>query len=152
MKIVSREILPQDGVKQFIVYLMDNNNNPLKSEICRYDDKELVVSKIKDNYHLTDNNVVTYDEYLLEKLKATQHPLILVFYINKEDINSKDVMNTYIDTINYALNAKESNALAFFLPTDGEDRVECLNPVQLSYEDMGKVDRIVNELRTGFNI
>ena len=57
------------------------------------------------------------------------YPLILVFYLDREMMMNPDIIQPFADSVNDALSQREANAMAFFLPTDGEERVECISHV-----------------------
>lgn len=84
----------------------------------------------------------------MEEVK--QHPLIIVFYLDGEMMKNREIIQPFAEAINQMLIAKEANALAFFLPTTGEDRIECINPVVLKEEDMTKVYKIIDDLKASF--
>ena len=74
MKIVSKE-MKSDG-SQSIVYLVDDNGNPLKAEIVSNEEKEIVINDLLSEYFTPEdwvnnksdllNNVeeVSYEEYI----------------------------------------------------------------------------------------
>ena len=47
---------------------------------------------------------------------------------------------------------KNANALAFFLPTKGEERVECINPSIIAEADMVKINQMVEDIKNSFAI
>jgi hypothetical protein len=42
--------------------------------------------------------------------------------------------------------------LAFFIPTDGDERIECINPTQLKPADMDKIMNTIEELKENFQV
>lgn len=74
MKIVSKE-MKSDG-SQSIVYLVDDNGNPLKADIVSNEEKEIVINDLLSEYFTPEdwvnnksdllNNVeeVSYEEYI----------------------------------------------------------------------------------------
>ena len=42
--------------------------------------------------------------------------------------------------------------MAFFLPTDGEERIECINPVMMHDADMEKVNQMIQDLASNFDV
>ena len=63
MKIVSKEIKP-DG-SQFIVYLMDETERPLKAKITNKEEKSELINNLLNENNLDGNVVeITYDEYI----------------------------------------------------------------------------------------
>lgn len=81
-----------------------------------------------------------------------QHPLILVFYLDRDLMQNKEIMVPVADHIDRTLAARDSNAIAFFIPTDGEERIECINPVVMEEVEMAKIHKIVDDLKKNFDI
>ena len=79
-----------------------------------------------------------------------QHPLIIVFYLDSDMMQNASIMKPFTESINEMLIIKDANALAFFLPTKGEERVEVLNPVQLKEEDLNKVYSVIDDIKKQF--
>lgn len=81
-----------------------------------------------------------------------QHPLIIVFYLDAEMMKVRDIIVPFTEAINQMLTAKEANALAFFIPTTGIERIECINPVVVSPIDMDKIMTTINDITKSFDI
>jgi hypothetical protein len=79
------------------------------------------------------------------------YPIMLVFYMDRELIAS-EVMGQIAMSINDAIAQREANAMAFFVPTDGEERIECINPMQVAPADMERINKIVEDLTKNFDI
>lgn len=79
-----------------------------------------------------------------------QHPLILVFYLDRELMANPDIIGPFADYINETIALREANAMAFFIPTDGEERVECINPVQIEPAKMDKIMKMVDHITASF--
>ncbi len=84
--------------------------------------------------------------------EVTQHPLIIVFYLDADMMKQADIIQPFAQSINEMLAYKKANALAFFIPTKGEERVECINPVILKEPDMEKVNKIINDIKASFMV
>ena len=83
---------------------------------------------------------------------SKDYPLMLVCYINTEVITDNSVMNEIVENFNSALAHREANAMAFFVPTDGEERIECINPVIATPEQLTNIDVLITELKNRFDI
>lgn len=79
-----------------------------------------------------------------------QHPLILVFYIDKELMSNPDIMQPFVDHVNNMIIQKEANMMTFFLPTDGEERIECINPIQIEPAKMDEIMGTINDIAKNF--
>ena len=80
------------------------------------------------------------------------YPLVIVFYLNKEMMANPQIINPYVNSINYIIEQKEANAIALFMPTDGEDRVEVLNPVLLHESKEEEYKKLISDIKTKFDI
>ena len=84
------------------------------------------------------------------KLSDKGMPLILVFYIDREMLMQPDFREAYLKNVNDAIEQRDSNIITFFLPTDGEDRIDCINPMTIDDVDHADVAQLVNDLRKDF--
>lgn len=80
------------------------------------------------------------------------YPLIIVFYLDADMMKVKDIIQPFAESVNMMLAEKNANALAFFLPTKGEDRVECINPAIIKEADMEKINKMVEDIKASFAI
>jgi tRNA1(Val) A37 N6-methylase TrmN6 len=86
------------------------------------------------------------------KLSEKGYPLVIVFYLNKEMMANPQIINPYVGSINDIIEQKEANAIALFMPTDGEDRVEVLNPVLLHESKEEEYKKLIDDIRNKFDI
>ena len=84
--------------------------------------------------------------------ETKQHPLVIVFYLDREMMQQKEILQPFASSINHMINQKKLNAIAFFLPTDGEERVECINPVVVPKVEMDKIQTIIEDIKTQFSV
>jgi hypothetical protein len=80
------------------------------------------------------------------------YPLLIVFYLDREMMMNPDIIKPFADSVNDALTQRKANAMAFFLPTDGDERVECINPIQVKETDMEKINQMVEDIKKNFDI
>jgi hypothetical protein len=78
------------------------------------------------------------------------YPLILVFYLDSEMMRTPSIIKPFVESVNNLLAYKESNALAFFIPTKDNERLECINPIIIKEPDMEKINQLVEDIRTNF--
>lgn len=81
---------------------------------------------------------------------SKSYPLILVFYLDKELMSNPQIIGPFSEHVDRMISSREANAMAFFLPTDGEERVECINPVQVEPAKMEKIMRMVDQITANF--
>ena len=79
-------------------------------------------------------------------------PLVVVFYLDRELMSNQEIMTHFSSSVDEMIKVKKLNMVAFFLPTDDVERVECINPVQLEPADMEKVYGILDDLKSNFDI
>ena len=82
--------------------------------------------------------------------EVKQHPLVIVFYLDAETMKMREIIRPFAESVNQMLAYKDTNALAFFIPTKGEERVECINPVVYKEEDMSSIYKIIDDLKASF--
>lgn len=80
------------------------------------------------------------------------YPLVIVFYLDAEMMKMPEIIRPFADSVNNMLAHKEANALAFFIPTKGEERVECINPLITSDADMEKITKIIEDIKNSFQV
>ena len=80
------------------------------------------------------------------------YPLIIVFYLDGEMMKQKEIITPFVEAVNNMLHQKNANALAFFLPTSGEERIECISPVIVKEADMEKINTIIEDIKTNFSV
>jgi len=75
-------------------------------------------------------------------------PVFLVFYLDREMMGS-EIMQGFADHVDKVLVQKDANAMAFFVPTDGEERVECIShvPGHLNKD----VEKIIKDIKDNFS-
>ena len=84
--------------------------------------------------------------------ETKQHPLVLVFYLDREMMQNPEILKPFAESINHMINYKQMNAIALFMPTDGEERVECLNPVVVPKLEMEKIAKMIDEISKQFGV
>ena len=83
---------------------------------------------------------------------SNEQPLIFVVYLDRSILVDGESINLISGAMKDALNEKGVNNVLFFVPTDGQERIECINPVIASDEQMQKIDNIINHLENSFDI
>ena len=84
--------------------------------------------------------------------ESNNHPLILVFYLDRDMMNNPQIIQPFADSVNNILAQKDANAIAFFLPTDENERIECINPKQVEPAEMDRINTIVADLVENFDM
>jgi hypothetical protein len=81
-----------------------------------------------------------------------EHPLVLVFYLDRELMQNQEIIKSFAESINHMINVKNLNALALFMPTDGEERVECINPVIATDDQVSNISKLIEDIKKQFSI
>ncbi len=81
-----------------------------------------------------------------------EHPLVLVFYLDRDLMQNPEIVKAFAESINQLINVKQLNALALFMPTDGEERVECINPVVATDEQMSNISKLIEDIKKQFSV
>jgi len=81
-----------------------------------------------------------------------QYPLIIVFYLDAELMSNPQIIKPFADSVNDALAKRKANAMAFFIPTKGEERVECINPIMVKEADMLEINKMVEDIKASFSV
>jgi hypothetical protein len=85
-------------------------------------------------------------------MSEKENPLILVFYIDREMITDTQLINPFVESVNHMIETKGANMMAFFLPTDGEERIECLNPKLIHEPEMEKITQIISDIKEACSV
>jgi hypothetical protein len=88
----------------------------------------------------------------IKKTEEKKHPLVLVFYLDREMMKQKEILQPFASSVNNIITVKNLNAIAFFLPTDGEERIECINPVVVPKDDIDKIYKTLDDITKQFSI
>lgn len=80
------------------------------------------------------------------------YPMVLVFYLDRETMKIKEIIQPFVESVNQMLHEKKANVLAFFLPTDGEERIEAINPSIVNTADMEKINKIISDIKENFSV
>ena len=76
----------------------------------------------------------------------------LAFYLERGMMTNPDVIQPFVDSVNDGIAQRDANTIAFFIPTDREPRIKCINPLQVAEADMEKINKIVEDLTKNFDI
>lgn len=71
-------------------------------------------------------------------------PLILVFYIFRDVLSNPEIRNQYAKSVEEYFNKKGDDVRIFFIPTDTEERLECVNPKFI--DDKNTYEQLVKDL------
>ena len=78
------------------------------------------------------------------------YPLIIIFYLDSELMGNPEIIKPFAESVNQMLLVKNANALAFFLPTTGTERVECISHVTEPLKN--DVKQLISDIKENFKI
>tara|TARA_B100001287_G_scaffold276827_1_gene289826 strand:+ start:3514 stop:3978 length:465 start_codon:yes stop_codon:yes gene_type:complete len=149
MKIVTKNYSLKNGKRSYLVYLKDQNDNSLECYDIYGDEERLKKEEELSEKYEIDTINISYVS--LEKFKEDEDPiekpLFLVFYLSRDLFTNKELVAAYGENVKKYLDEKGDNVRLFFMPTDGEEKIECINPLYInSRKEYNKIDNLINEL------
>lgn len=142
MKVLTKNYGIESGERKYLTYLMDENNKPLE---CFDTNGEVERTKIENEllnkYDLNVDNLefVTLEEYYRQDVKKDE-ALILVFYLDQSNFVQQDLLKAYSENVKRYFDDNGDNVRLFFIPTKGQEKIECINPVYLT--DRSEIDKL----------
>lgn len=76
-------------------------------------------------------------------------PVTLVFYLDRELMSNEEIFAPYTE---YIRNVIGEGMIALFIPTDREERVECINPILYEKPDMDKLNKMLEDIEKNFQL
>jgi hypothetical protein len=154
MKIVTKNNRLEKGVRYYLIYLNDDNGNPIEClEAEGEEDRLNKENELSKKYEISTEDV---DYVSLEKFRTQIReytPLILVFYLDKNLFSNREMIATYGENVRQYLENKGDDVRLFFLPTETEERISCINPVYIDeQEDFDRLQDLIEDLTNKFQI
>jgi hypothetical protein len=154
MKIISKNHSLINGIRGYLVYLVDDNSNPLNCyEVSGEGERTEIENKLSSTYNLTDKDM----EYVsLEQFKSQNNisnPIILVFYLDMELFKDREMVKMYGENISQYMESRGDDVRLFFIPTDGKEEIKCINPVYVENEsELERLDNLIKDISEKFQI
>jgi hypothetical protein len=154
MKIISKNHSLINGIRGYLVYLVDDNSNPLNCyEVSGEEERIEIENKLSSTYNLTDKDM----EYVsLEQFKSQNNisnPIILVFYLDMELFKDREMIKMYGENISQYMESRGDDVRLFFIPTDGKEEIKCINPVYVENEsELERLDNLIKDISEKFQI
>lgn len=79
-------------------------------------------------------------------------PTVFVFYLDREVLKNPEIRGGFASSVNTVFSQKHFNAIAFFMPTDTEERIECINPKLVPEDEYAKVVKMLEECQKLFDM
>ncbi len=155
MKVLTKNYGIESGERKYLTYLMDDNNKPLecfdtKGEVER---SNVEMDLLKNNNLSTDElEYMTLEEYYRQEIK-TDEPLILVFYLHESNFVNQEAIKLYSENVKNYFDENGDNVRLFFMPTSGEERITCINPVYITEKtEIEKLNTLTEEVEKLFQV
>ena len=151
MKIATQNYSLKNGKRSYLEYLKDQNNNSLECyDIYGDEDRLRKEEELSEKYEI-DSIDITYVS--LEKFKEDEDPvdkpLFLVFYLSRDLFSNSELVASYGENVKKYLDEKGDNVRLFFMPTDTEEKIVCINPLYIETKDeYNKIDGLIKELES----
>ena len=154
MKIVTKNNRLEKGVRYYLIYLNDDNGNPIEClEAEGEEDRLNKENELSKKYEISTEDV---DYVSLEKFRTQIReytPLILVFYLDKNLFANREMIATYGENVRQYLENKGDDVRLFFLPTEEGEKITCINPVYIDeQEDFDRLQDLIEDLTNKFQI
>lgn len=154
MKIVTKNNKLEKGVRHYLVYVNDDNGNPIE---CRdaigEEDRFKKENELSESYGITTENIeyITLDQFKSQNSSYT--PLILVFYLHRDLFSNREMIQTYGESVREYLENKGDEVRLFFLPTDDKEEIKCINPVYVEDEtELDRLNDIIEDIKNKFQL
>lgn len=154
MKIVTKNNKLEKGIRYYLVYLNDDNGNPIECFDVTGDEERMnKENELSEEYGIGTNDI----EYVsLEKFRTQNRdytPLILVFYLERSLFAEREMITTYGENVKQYLESRGDDVRLFFLPTDNEEKIVCVNPVYIDeQEDFDRLNDLIEDLTKKFEV
>jgi hypothetical protein len=144
--------------RKFLIYLVDDAGNNLSChDVTGEDEKEEILDELADIHGTLPNEFVDIMAFYNETNAGidpifTERPLILVFYLDRSVVENAQLKMQFQEGLNHYIEQHKVNIMGFVLPTDGEERIECLNPVVTPTDDMDKIVEMLKDMEKKFDV
>jgi len=142
MKVLTKNYGIESGERKYLTYLMDENNKPLECfDTNGEEERTKIENELLNKYDLNVDNLefVTLEEYYRQDVKKDE-ALILVFYLDQSNFVQQDLLKAYSENVKRYFDDNGDNVRLFFIPTKGQEKIECINPVYLT--DRSEIDKL----------
>jgi len=145
MKIVVKKI--DNDISDYIVYLKTDDNVSVSAEFATSEYLDHIIDDMKDG----DESIKVFVEDGDKKDKS-EYPIVLVFYLNRELMSNGEIIQPFVEAVNQSIAEREANMMAFFLPTDGQERIDCINPLLATPDEKTRISELIDEISKSFDI
>lgn len=88
-----------------------------------------------------------------EQNNYNENPIILVFYLDSDMMkNNQETVKEFSDNVNRVIEEKNANIINFFMATEGEERIECINPDITDEHQKKEINTLLDDIRNKFDM
>jgi len=148
MKIVVKKI--DNDISDYIVYLKTDDNISVSAEFATSEYLDHIIDDMKDG----DESIKVFveDGDKKDEKNKSEYPIVLVFYLNRELMSNGKIIQPFVEAVNQSIAEREANMMAFFLPTDGQERIDCINPLLATPDEKTRISELIDEISKSFDI
>jgi len=153
MKIISKNHSLNKGIRGYLVYLVDDNSNPIScDEVFGEEERIQKENELSQKYNLSGDDVeyVTLEKFKSQNLNYT--PLILVFYLDRNLFTNQELISNYGENVKRYLENNGDEVRIFFLPTDDKEEIKCINPVHIGDDEIERINELIEDISNKFQI
>lgn len=81
-----------------------------------------------------------------------EQPMVIVVYMDRLILSDHDSMEIITKSVQAAFEAKNANTVTLFVPTDDQERIECINPVIATEEQMNKINQMIDDIAKAYDV
>jgi|TARA_R110000803_G_scaffold194392_1_gene257467 hypothetical protein len=153
MKIVTKNYSLKNGKRSYLVYLKDETNNALECyDVLGEEERIKKENDISEKHGVEGVEYVSLEEFR-EGEEESNKPLFLVFYLNKELFKQEELVSSYGANVKKYLDEKGDNVRLFFMPTEHNEKIVCINPLYIGDEkEYEKLNTLIGELEEKFQL
>jgi hypothetical protein len=154
MKILSKNHSLEKGVRGYLVYLMDDNGNALECfEVFGEEERINKENELSETHNINTDNINFISLENFRSQNRVYSPLILVFYLQKDLFVNRDMIETYGESVKQYLENKGDDVRLFFLPTEEQEKIVCVNPVYIEDQnEFDKLNNLIEDLSNKFQV
>jgi len=100
-----------------------------------------IENELLNKYDLSVDELefTSLEEYYRQDIKKDE-ALILVFYLDESNFSQQDLLKAYSENVKRYFDENGDNVRLFFIPTKGQEKIECVNPIYLT--DRSEIDKL----------
>lgn len=83
---------------------------------------------------------------------SKEQPMVIVVYMDRYVMTDEESMKLISREIQLAFEEKGGNTVTLFVPTDGTERIECINPVIATEEQIERINKLIEDVEKSFDL